>query len=108
MSRAVTICQALLFRKFKEEFNATLTIVPGGIRSNLFSGLRDQAPVQSKSGTMPANHRFGSDHQEKPSPVDPKPARQHQEELVKRAEFWSGLPTLQYRELLAKRQILQK
>ena len=57
---------------------------------------------------MPANHRFGSDHQDKPSPVGPKPARQQPEELVKRAEFWSGLATLQYRELLAKRQILQK
>ena len=58
--------------------------------TNLFSGLR--APVQSKSGTMPAKHRFGSDHQEKPSPVVPKPALRHLEELVKRAEFWSGLP----------------
>jgi hypothetical protein len=51
---------------------------------------------------MPAKHRFGSDHQEKPSPVVPKPALQHLEELVKRAEFWSGLPKLQYRALLAK------
>jgi hypothetical protein len=40
--------------------------------------------------------------------IGPKPVRQHPEELVKRAEFWSGLPTLQYGELLAKRQILQK
>jgi len=40
MSRAVTICQALLFRKFKEEFNATRSIVPGGIRSEQAVGPR--------------------------------------------------------------------
>jgi hypothetical protein len=49
-----------------------------------------------------------SEREERPFPVGPKPVRQHPEELVKRAEFWSGLPTLQYGELLAKRQILQK
>jgi hypothetical protein len=52
--------------------------------------LRNQTPVQLKPGAMPADRSFGSDHQERLFPVGPKPARQHPEELVKAAEFWSG------------------
>jgi len=76
--------------------------------TDLFSHLRDQTPVQSKPSTMPADHGFGSDHQEGLFPVRPQPAREHPEELVKRQECWPGLPALLYSELLTKRQILQK
>ena len=59
-----------------------------------FSHLREQTPVQSKSGAMPANHSFRSDHQERPFPVGPKPIRQHPEELVKGLSF--GLACLRF------------
>src|SRR5216683_1140859 len=60
--------------------------------TDLFSQLRDQTPVQSKPSSMPADHGFGSDHQERLFPVRPEPAREHPEELVKRQECWPSLP----------------
>ncbi|SRR6266851_7504354 len=65
-------------------------------------------PVQVKPGSMPADHSCGSDHQQRLFPVGSKPACQHPEELVKAVAFWSGPPTLQYSQLLARCQIFQK
>jgi hypothetical protein len=41
-------------------------------------------------------------------PSGPEAARENLEEFVQRAELGPGMPALKYRELLAKRQILQR
>jgi hypothetical protein len=59
--------------------------------SDLVFHLRNQAPVESKSGTMPADHSFMSDHKERLFPVGPEPVGQNPEELVHRAESCSRM-----------------
>jgi hypothetical protein len=57
---------------------------------------------------MPADHGFGSDHQERLFPVRPHPAREHPEEFVNKAESRFGVPAIQSSKLLTKRQILNE
>src|SRR5215475_3730095 len=57
-----------------------------------FSCLGDPTPVQSKTGAMPANHSFRSDHEERLLPFRPEAAFEHPEEPVKRQECWPCLP----------------
>ena len=59
--------------------------------TDLFFHIRGQGPVKSKSGTMPADHRFRSDYKERLFPVGPEPAGQDPEQLVNRAESCSRM-----------------
>jgi len=59
--------------------------------TDLFFHPREQPPVQSKSGTMPADHCFRTDDQERLFPVGPEPAGQDPEELVHRVESCSRM-----------------
>jgi hypothetical protein len=67
-----------------------------------------QAPVHAEASPVPTDHGLGSDNHENLLPSGPEPASQHPEEFVQGAKLGFGMPTLQYRELLSKRQILQK
>ena len=53
--------------------------------ADLFFYPRDPAPVEPKSGTMPAHHSFGSDDDERTLPSGPEPVREHPEEFVQAA-----------------------
>src|SRR5215469_12732455 len=46
------------------------------VSNDLFFHLGDQAPVKSKSGTMPADHRFRSDYKQRFFPATPEAAGQ--------------------------------
>jgi hypothetical protein len=70
--------------------------------------LGDQTPVQAEAGAMPADHGLGSDHHESLLPSGPELAGERPEEFVERAELGPGMPALQYRELLSKRQIFKQ
>jgi len=52
---------------------------------------RDPAPVEPKSGTMPAHHSFGSDDDERTLPSGPEPVREHPEEFVQAADLRSAV-----------------
>jgi hypothetical protein len=50
---------------------------------------RELGPVQTKSGAVPANHGFGSDHQEGLLPSGPTLAHEQPEQLIQRTELGS-------------------
>jgi hypothetical protein len=54
--------------------------------ANLLSHLRDQAPVHTESGTVPARYGLRSNHHERALPCGPKAASEHPEEFVEKAE----------------------
>jgi hypothetical protein len=76
--------------------------------TKLLSHSGDQAPVQTKSASVPTNDGLRGDHEEGLLPSRPKLAREHPEELIERTELGSGVPALQDGELLSKRQILKE
>ena len=78
------------------------------IPASSFSRSGDQAPVQAEARAMPADHGLGSDDDESLLPSGPELAREHPKDFVQRAELGFGMLVLQYRELLAERQVLQE
>src|SRR6266478_717806 len=76
--------------------------------TNLFSDSGDQAPVQTKSASVPTNHGLRGDHEERLLPSGPKLAHEHPEDLIERTELGSGVPAGQDGELLSKRQVLKE
>ena len=78
------------------------------IPASSFSRSGDQAPVQAEARAMPADHGLGSDDDESLLQSGPEPAREHPKDFVQRAELGFGMLVLQYRELLAERQVLQE
>jgi len=78
------------------------------LRPTPLSDLRDHAPVQAKARTMPADHRFGSDHQEQLFPIGPEPAGQDPEELIENGQCGPRVSTLEYTESLTKCEVLHQ
>jgi len=56
---------------------------------------------------MPANHRLGRDNNQSLFPGGPELMGNDPEEFVKEAQHRSRVATLQHRELLSKREVLQ-
>lgn len=82
---------------FREPFSTHLLSHPG-----------DDAPVQTEAGSMPTNHGFRSNHDERLFPPGPESAGDHPEDFVESAELWFGMLTFQYGELLPERQIFHE
>jgi len=76
--------------------------------TDLFFHSGDQAPVQTKSASVPTNHGLRGDQEERLLPSGPELAREHPEKLIERTELGSGVPALQHGELLSKRQVLKE
>ena len=76
--------------------------------THLLSHSGDQAPIQTKSTSVPPNHGLRGDHEERLLPSGPKLACEHPEGLIERTKLGSGVPALQHGELLSKRQILKE
>jgi len=76
--------------------------------TNWLSHSGDQAPVQTKSASVPTNHGLRGNQEEGLLPSGPKLAREHPEELIERRELRPGVPAFQEGELLSKRQILKE
>src|SRR5450631_107547 len=70
--------------------------------------LRDQGPIQTEAGSMPANHGLRGNHDERLLPGRPTPASQHPEQFVEHAELGFRMLALQHGELLPECQILQE
>ncbi len=76
--------------------------------TNLLSHFREEAPVHAEASPVPTDHGLRGDDNKRSLPGGPKPASEHPEEFVERAELGPGMLALQYGELLPKRQILQE
>jgi hypothetical protein len=59
--------------------------------TDLVFHLRDQAPVESKSDTMPADDSFRRNDDERTLPSGPEPVHEHPEEFVQEADLWSAV-----------------
>ena len=66
-----------------------------GHSSGGFPDFRNQLPVPAESSAVPADNRFGGDHNENLFPSGPEPVRQNPEHLVEYRESWPGAPSLQ-------------
>src|SRR5439155_14482644 len=64
-------------------------------------------PVQTKSGSMPARHRFGGDIHQSLFPFGPQPFGNHPEQPIKATKSWLRLASLKSQQLLAKGKVLQ-
>ena len=73
--------------------------------ANLLSHLRDQAPVPTESGTVPAPYGLRSNNNERALPCGPKAASEHPKEFVEKAEPGFGALALKHNQLLPERQI---
>src|SRR5215468_1229518 len=78
------------------------------VSTHLFFHFGEQAPVKSKSDTMPADHRFRSDDQQRFFPAGPEAAGQDPEELIEDGQFGPSVSTLEYTELLTKCEVLHE
>jgi hypothetical protein len=76
--------------------------------SNLRPDSGDQPPVQTKTGSVPADHGFGRDDDEGLLPSRPDLPSNYPEELIEEAETRARMSTLQHDELLTQREILEK
>src|SRR5205807_8166329 len=76
--------------------------------AGLFSPSRDQAPVKSKSGTMPANHRLKINEHERLLPGGPETTGEYPEDFVNRSHSGSGMLALQHSQLLPESEIFQE
>src|SRR5215471_12113717 len=70
--------------------------------------LGDQVPVKSKSGTMPADHRFRTDEKQRFFPAGPEATGQDPEELIEHGQLGPPVSTLEYTELLTKCEVLHE
>lgn len=68
----------------------------------------DGTPIQRKSRSVPSNYCFWIHDNESLLPAGPNPARKYPEASVKRIKSRLRMPTLQHRELLTERQVLQQ
>src|SRR5215469_6651513 len=78
------------------------------VSTDLFFHLGDQAPVKSKSGTMPADHRFRSDQHQRLLPSTPKTTGEYSEDFVNRSNPGSGMLALQHGQLLPEGEIFHE
>src|ERR1700730_7402742 len=76
--------------------------------ANLLSHLRDQAPVHTESGTVPARYGLRSNKTERGLPCGPNAASEHPEEFVEKAEPGFGALALKHNQLLPERQIFRR
>jgi len=76
--------------------------------AELFPHSRDQAPVQSKSGAMPATDRLRIDEHERLLPSTQETTGEYPEDFVNRSHLGSGMLALQHRQLLSESEILQE
>jgi hypothetical protein len=76
--------------------------------TNLFSGLRDPTPVQSKPSAMPANDRLRVHEHERLLPGTPETTGEYPEDFVNRSHRGSGTLALQHRQLLSESEIFQE
>jgi hypothetical protein len=76
--------------------------------TDLFSRLRDQTPVQSKTRAMPADDRLRIDKHERLLPNTPETAGEYPEDFVNRSHRGSGILALQHGQLLPESEIFQE
>jgi len=68
----------------------------------------DEAPVQTEARSMPTNHGFRGDQDERLFPPGPVSEGGHPEEFVEHTKLGFGVLAFQRGELLPQRQILQE
>jgi hypothetical protein len=61
-----------------------------------------------KSGAVPSDNGFRLDDKECLFPSRPASANEQPEDPVEGTDSWARMPPLEYRDLLAERQILEK
>jgi hypothetical protein len=76
--------------------------------TDLFSHLRDHAPVHAKSSTVPANDCLRGNDNQRLLPRRPTVASEHSEQFVDNAESRLRMLALQDSQLLPKRKILNE
>jgi hypothetical protein len=74
---------------------------------NLRPDFGDQLPIQSKSGTVPPNHRFQGDNDGGLLPSGPDSPSNYPEELIEEAEDRPWTAPVQHSELLPEGEILK-
>ncbi|MGH9573848.1 MAG: hypothetical protein ACRD40_10000, partial [Candidatus Acidiferrales bacterium] len=68
----------------------------------------DQSPVQAEAGSVPANHRFRGDDDERVLLFGPDSSCRQPEQLVQTVQSGHWMPTLENRELLSESRIFQQ
>jgi hypothetical protein len=63
---------------------------------------RQDAPIELKSSSVPLNNGFGKHDEERLLPVAPDLPSRNPKNFVEQFESWSGMPTLEYCELLSE------
>src|SRR5205807_2699921 len=65
-------------------------------------------PIEGESRSVPTDNRLRAHNDESLFPFGPEPSRHDPEELIEDCQPWSGMLSLQHRELLAKSQVLKQ
>jgi hypothetical protein len=79
-----------------------------GSSSDGLPDLGDQHPVPMETGSVPPDHRFGCDNQERLLPPGPARANEQPEEPVEEIKPWARMTPFQHGKLLAQCQILEQ